>query len=1016
MSQRVGKSDFETGDLFADAENGANPFEDEADAPNPFESVDNVPNPFEDTGNTPNPFESNDGDINPFSVTTGRKATPKHVEEKTWLGRVLSGLDYARNIAASGIVGSKEGKGFEWAQDAARNQRTTTGTDVRDAIFGKIRFGQDDHKFQAGDLADFGLDLATDLATDPLTYLTGGLNRVAKGAAMGAKSVAEVAPAVKAAIGVPGRAALGGVYGLGMAPEDASIPEQLAYGAGGAAIVGAGSKYAPALKASGKAASNAFLNATVGAKFPQFAENMEIASNAFNKRVAKAREIMESREAAMTVDGVPLNAAERVELQRNVLEPLKTETIKKRDGWLFAIRQTPQYTSVRKKMMATGKTLEEAQESIEHSPWFVDLLQKKTKAINEEVATELAPKIVAGRNERIQKALQQWTEYTDEFMKDYNVNALKTDAAWKPVTKVDGKKQFSKAEVGIKYHIPDLVEKQDIDQFAIVQKGMTNAAHKLAKSTERSAAVKEIAENIMKREGVSEIDAYNKAYDKVFTVYANKESYRFLDDVEKKAAAMVAEHAATKSSFWKGFDSLTGWIKQLQLQNSMNWIRTNYFDNIGKSFNENGIMGAVDAATLGYFHKDVARDVWKLSRDPGARDLVNEGLVREAQKLGVLETPTFQALMDDDVIKYVKTPKQIAEALKDAPPLSSVAEKLGKDGYHEAAKVVGVVGQGMQKGLDALAAYKNFLGNTIGRVGSAQEGISRVLMYKRTKDLLSKTLKDASEEEIQRLAAKATKDAFFDYSTVTALEKQVLKRVVPFAVFYGRNLPYWLNVMTDPMKVGRVAALEHVRKNIGSTPTERDQSAMSKYIAESAPRYLGRDNRGNKMFAVFPGMSQYDAIKMANPAEWRNQLADKGHPLGKLAFEALSKGDYDTFTGDKLLPSKSSSGKKFLFSQGYHYWPMVDIDKHGNPYTRSDALVWADRVLSTLLPHGIVDQVAGSAGKMLTRKSSVGQEMMNRFGPANVVEVSPQMERMQRLDERLKEKRERKNEAWEHRK
>jgi hypothetical protein len=53
-----------------------------------------------------------------------------------------------------------------------------SGTDVRKAI-GLESFGDDDGKFQVGDLADFALDTAIEVGTDPLTYL--GIGLLSKG-------------------------------------------------------------------------------------------------------------------------------------------------------------------------------------------------------------------------------------------------------------------------------------------------------------------------------------------------------------------------------------------------------------------------------------------------------------------------------------------------------------------------------------------------------------------------------------------------------------------------------------------------------------------------------------------------------------------------------------------------------------------------------------------------------------------------------------------------------------------
>jgi len=113
-------------------------------------------------------------------------------EERGWLESILSGLDFLGNISRSAIKGAieKDETVFGNIADAAAQKLQTTPGDLKDSVtealgLGKIRFGKDDGKFQWGDLGDFATDVAVDLATDPLTWISGGLTKVGK---LGAKN------------------------------------------------------------------------------------------------------------------------------------------------------------------------------------------------------------------------------------------------------------------------------------------------------------------------------------------------------------------------------------------------------------------------------------------------------------------------------------------------------------------------------------------------------------------------------------------------------------------------------------------------------------------------------------------------------------------------------------------------------------------------------------------------------------------------------------------------------------
>jgi hypothetical protein len=83
----------------------------------------------------------------------------------------------------------------------------------------------------------------------------------------------------------------------------------------------------------------------------------------------------------------------------------------------------------------------------------------------------------------------------------------------------------------------------------------------------------------------------------------------------------------------------------------------------------------------------------------------------------------------------------------------------------------------------------------------------------------------------------------------------------------------------------------------------------------------------------------------------------------------------------------------------------VEVDKRGNPYTKEGWTVVLDKVISTIFPHGFVDQVASNVGKGAYNKQNLTEAIQNLTLPMQKVKVSPDFSRMVRV-RKSKEKKE----------
>ncbi len=923
----------------------------------------------------------------------------KYVKEEGWLDHVFGALDYAGNMSRSGIKGAIEGKGgvagkFENAKmmmrQARDKERHTSSTELKDtateaAGLGKLRMGEDDGKFSIGDVGDFGTDFAIDVFTDPMTLVTAGFGSVASGGGKLAKALPGVhRGAVEARLGmmtpaainwakgqVATRAVIGSVYGAGAADADSDMSTKL-LAAGAGAVLGASSgkgfdQASKLFKTGFDKASDWYAVTTRGSKFSDFSKARNVALAGYDKVRNIAESIRQGRFQALKELEDPVDKIRAAEL----MQTLKTEFIRRRSFLEQKVLQVdPGHPAYRR------------------------IANNFNKRVEASIEKDFLPALLEREKKDVADAVVAWGNHNTSTIRKLNKEAFGLE---------DGlPTKEGKGLVGIKWHTDDVYEKKNFKEAeGLLAKG---AEIKKAESLSRSQAAFNIAKNdYTKATGKNLTEAEAKtlvgkdalftklmsdATDKSYASYTEEFAKKFLDETEQKANKFMQEFHDTAAkqtgvrgleTMLKGFDKVTNFAKANMLYFSMSWLKNNYFDNLAKSYVESGVHGIIDAATFGKLRNGVSEDVLDLYKNKMQRVYKNED-IQDAVALGVLDNPMFKSLADERTRAFLYTPDQIKAASAKEP-----LDLLKKGGE---------------------IWMNNPYIKTVQQVGSHMEGTARMMTYIRTKEALeaSPVFKNAGPKELAKIkdiAADLTRKTFFDYSDVTHFENAVFKRIIPFYSFYSKNLPYWLKSAFDPQKVGRFLALEKARRNVGEDPTSYDKSGLSPYLLNSGARKLGRDERGDTKYGIFPSGSMYDAAKMINVTEpvqnLKELLIDKGHPHLKAVYE-LSSGN-DLFDGQKLRPSDTKEGKKYLFSRGFKYAPLGLDSVHtqgGSPYTTSDTVVTVDKILSTLWPHGLVDQVAGSTGKVATGKSSLTEELSNRLSPMQTAKVSDAYARMVR--------------------
>lgn len=698
------------------------------------------------------------------------------------------------------------------------------------------------------------------------------------------------------------------------------------------------------LRVEADAVTNWYASKTRGASFADYANQRKIAIEAYEKKKNIAEWIRQGRLGALrNLEELPKGErAEAARVVHNIMQELKTESIRRRND-LFKAR------------------------GIEDGTAEANLV---TKEINDAVEREILPGLLEKQGEQIGKTVKSWADHNERVVGRLNKMYFKLPSG-KPG--VDGK-----GIVGLRFHIDDVYRKKGFEQTGdAVLDWQIHKAKKLSRS------------------GL--IEDRNLSY----AVYAEEFSKNFLDDVERQAMKLVGEYKNAPVSTGmkifekplRGLDKLTNFVKAQQLYFSLSWLKNNYWDNAAKAWVENGMVGLADVATVGRFQKGLRKDMMSLFKG-NADHVYTTPDFMDALEFGVLDNPMFKSMTNEITREFLFRPDEIAEATD---------------------KTFG----NWVKKFPELFTQKNPMVNLTQSVGSYMEGTARLMTYRRALEAMkkSKSMAGVSEQSMKEMAADLVKKTFFDYGDVTALEAATLKRIIPFYSFYSKNLPYWMRAVFDPERVGRVVALEKVAGNIGDDPSGYDKGGLSPFIADSNPRKMGKNAHGDDQYLIVPSSSQHDAYKMLDPSGWLDQVVEKGTPIPKAIYE-LASGE-DVFTGDKLYPKDQKDGKKFLFSRGFKWVAArnlleaagsdpdgvfrqvaqssgVQVDASGNPYTTSGWVIVLDKVLSTLLPHGAIDQVAGSVGKMKVGKETMAEAAINRLTPMMKVKVSPGFARMVR--------------------
>lgn len=219
----------------------------------------------------------------------------------------------------------------------------------------------------------------------------------------------------------------------------------------------------------------------------------------------------------------------------------------------------------------------------------------------------------------------------------------------------------------------------------------------------------------------------------------------------------------------------------------------------------------------------------------------------------------------------------------------------------------------------------NALYNAGRAVGASVEDMSKIALYKYLKDTKGFT-KEAAGMEVRKL--------LFDYSDLTAFERNWLKRAFPFYTWSRKNIPLQLAMLVQ--MPGKFTRIGHFRDSVEKwTKGERpmDEEYLPAWLREAMPIYFGTGKDGMQKFIKLEGfIPAVDLSLLGRPKE---AVAEMFTPLIKTPAELVM--NYDIFKEREI---KQFKGEKTRFLGNY-------ISPE------------AEKLLSTIRPLNEINKLAG---------------------------------------------------------
>jgi hypothetical protein len=191
-------------------------------------------------------------------------------------------------------------------------------------------------------------------------------------------------------------------------------------------------------------------------------------------------------------------------------------------------------------------------------------------------------------------------------------------------------------------------------------------------------------------------------------------------------------------------------------------------------------------------------------------------------------------------------------------------------------------------------------------------------------------------------AMNYVKQALYDYGDLSKFDRDVMTRMVPFWIFFKKNLPFQLaKIGAEPGGVTAQTVRAVSEAGQGGTDTYKPQ-----FLAEGNSLPIGGTPEARNFFnpSMIP-LSEFNDVvfQNGNPINRRSlekPMGDRLHPLVNLLPELLANRQFSTGRGLDTLESPSGAITNALTGTEHtNYW--VDRALHYSPVSRAVGEAWA---------------------------------------------------------------------------
>ena len=221
------------------------------------------------------------------------------------------------------------------------------------------------------------------------------------------------------------------------------------------------------------------------------------------------------------------------------------------------------------------------------------------------------------------------------------------------------------------------------------------------------------------------------------------------------------------------------------------------------------------------------------------------------------------------------------------------------------------------------------------------------------------------DDMIFDVAGREVQGSLFDYSDVSAFEKNVLKRAMPFYTWTRKNLPVQFeHLIKNPQRAEKLAI---AKQQFEHETGELDHTDYGKFWSERVPVFLGGESDGViKAFTLLNLLPMADLQRVHTPLNLINEMIS---PIPKQLFEQIA--NYDSFMKREIksYPGESQDFMGIKMAPRLHHLvkllvPLTEINRL-NP-----AGVFGERILDpkTGLPTKQTDAYFGMGAERSTYK------------------------------------------------